>query len=92
MPSYYAERDMDRTIARAAKQRDWDAIDRVLEEQRLCGNQSVMRGFRDADKPDQLPSLAKPSLVTIHDLPSLDDIEIVGGEGDSRKWRKKKAA
>jgi hypothetical protein len=31
--------------------------------------------------------------VTIHDLPSLDGVEIVGtGEGEARRWQKRKAA
>ncbi len=91
---YRSEQDKMRRIARATKQRDWETIDAVLEEQRLLGNSSVMAGFRDAlGHSTRLPPLDAPDPVTIHDLPSLNGVEIVGrGEGETRRWRKRKAA
>jgi hypothetical protein len=95
MMSYFSDRDMTRTIAQAAKLRDWSAIDAVLEEQRLRGNSSVISGFRGArlklgTEQPALTGLPAPSPVTIHDLPSLDGIEITGtGEGSIRTWHRK---
>lgn len=96
--SFKAEQDIIRQIARAAKLRDWSIIDAQLEERRLRGDSSVIAGFRDArvekgEESSGLPPLLRPDPVTIHDLPSLDGIEIEGrGEGETRKWRRKRAA
>jgi len=90
--NYRAEQDVMRQIARATKLRDWSVIDALLEEQRLRGNSSVIRGFRDAriergEETSGLPPLDKPNVLTIHDLPSLEGIEIIGnGEGSIRRW------
>lgn len=85
-----------RTIACAARMRDWATIDAVLEDLRVQGRIGVIRGFSDARKRLGLepppPALHAPDPVTIHDLPSREGIEIIGAEGDSRRWRKRKAA
>lgn len=86
-----------RALACAAKLRDWGQIDAILADKALCGNDAVRRGFTDARRKlgqePLLPALSAPEPITIHDLPSLDGIEIVGtGEGQLRKWRTKKAA
>jgi hypothetical protein len=90
-------RDRMRALTCAARLRDWETIDAVLEDYRVCGNASVLAGFADARKilgqEPPLPALDAPEPVTIHDLPNLDGIEIVGtGEGDTRRWQRKKAA
>lgn len=85
-----------RAIACAAKMRDWDTIDAVLEDQRAQGRMTVFNGFADARKrlglEPPLPALETPEPVTVHDLPSLDGIKIVGGEGETHKWEKMWAA
>lgn len=93
--NYFATKDTTRQIARAAKLRDWSIIDAILEEQRVCGNLSVTKGFRDARQelgqdPRPINQLDTPEPVTIHDLPSLEGIEITGmHEGEARRWRRK---
>lgn len=60
-----------REIARATKQRDWGAVDAVLEDRRLAGSMAVARGYTDARKAaggDKLQPLDKPAPITIHDL------------------------
>lgn len=81
-----------RTIACAAKLRDWATIDRVLEDQRLRGKMAVILGFTDARRElgtEARHELASPDPVTIHDLPSREGIEICRGFADT--WRRKAA-
>lgn len=96
--------DPIRAIAKAAKLRDWATIDAVLEDLRVCGRVSVVRGFIDARKAlgePGLPALDRPEPVTIHDLPKRhgkpvtpegQEVEVTGLEGQGLKWRPKKAA
>lgn len=81
-----------REIACAAKMRDWDAVDRALEEMRLDACEAVMRGFADArfkmKLEEPMPALDRPSPVTIHDLSPEDRAraKIRGTEGDIRTF------
>lgn len=85
-----------REIACAARMRDWSAIDRALDDLALLGRESVMRGFNDARKRrggEKLPPLDRPNVVTIHDLPSRDGVEIVNeGTEHSPLYKLKPAA
>jgi hypothetical protein len=61
-----------RSIAYAAKKRDWLIIDMVLDDARACGSDSVRRGFADARRElgqePRLTPLESPEPVTIHDM------------------------
>lgn len=83
-----------RQIAKAAKQRDWDSVDRALEDMRMCGSMAVIRGYADArkDAGERLPELVAPDPVTILDLPDRDGVEThQKAPGYAMKWRKKAA-
>lgn len=81
--------DPIRSIARAAKLRDWDMIDAALEDLRLCGRMSVIRGFQDA-RDERLPSLSSPDPVMISDLTDREGVEIDERYG-APKWKRKAA-
>lgn len=96
--------DPIRTIAYAAKMRDWDMIDAIISDRCACGHMGAKRGINDARKTlgldAPLPALDRPAEVTIHDLASREGIEVIGRKGDikrgqpgdSRKWRRRNAA
>lgn len=88
--------DPFRTLACAARLRDWGAVDVILEDQRAKGSLSIRRGFNDARKAlgqePRLTPVHDPQAVTILDLPSREGVEIVGKLGDTHKWRKRNAA
>lgn len=83
--------DRIRTLARASKLRDWTTVDAVIEDMRLGGNISVMRGFGDARRAlgeeQPLPRLAAPDPVLLLDLPSRDNVKVVVEHG-TLKWKK----
>lgn len=86
-----------RSLAKAAKLRDWETIDAVLADQKVCGRSAIIQGERDAlrelGKEPQLPPLKTPEPVTIHDL-SDDDrarAKIIGVEGDTHRFELKAA-
>ncbi len=66
-------------IARAARLRDWQAVDAALDEALMLGRDSVLDGRIDADKElgrDRLPGLSAPDPVTLFDLPDRKNIKI----------------
>ena len=85
-----------RMIAKAARLRDWAAIDAVLADKAACGSENVIRGFNDARKvlgqEPPLPALAEPAPLTIHDVdPAKYDI-VDRYEGSGGFIRPKRAA
>jgi hypothetical protein len=64
--------DQTRALAKATKLRDWGAIDRIIEDLRVCGSMAVLRGLADARKhlgeEPAMPPIKTPNVLTIHDL------------------------
>lgn len=82
-----------RSLAKAARQRDWATIDAILDDRLRLGNVSVMRGFGDArlEAGEEVRTkLETPDPVLISDLPSREGIEVY--DELSPKWRRKEAA
>lgn len=84
--------DLMQELACAVRQKNFERAEEALSViSARCGHsRAIAKGRRDA-VPHAPTLLDVPNVVTIHDLPSREGIEIVGEVGWSRTWRRQGA-